>query len=143
MGRWTARPIYELANLAIRTPLPKVVSLVKFGATAGTVGSELSGAYGKLTLNADGGYTYVVDDTNATVQALRLSTDTLTEVFTYRVQDGSGAESETTLTITIHGANDAPVFTSGATGTVAENAPVSTVAYDAAVTDEGPRPESG
>jgi len=113
----------------------KTVSLVKFGGVTGVVGSELSGAYGKLTLDADGSYGYVVDNANPAVDALRLPTDTLVEVFTYRVKDGSGAESEATLTITIHGANDAAVFTSGATGGVAENAPISTVVYDAAVTD--------
>jgi len=113
----------------------KTVSAVKFGATTGVVGSGLDGAFGELTLNADGSYSYAVDNDNGAVQALRLFGDTLTDTFTYRVKDGSGAESETTLTITIHGANDAPVFTSGATGGGAENAPISAVVYDAAVTD--------
>ena len=39
-------------------------------------------AYGTLTLNADGSYSYVVDNTNATVDALNGS-DTLTDSFSY------------------------------------------------------------
>ena len=59
--------------------------------TAGTLGTALRGAYGSLTLNADGSYTYVVDNTNAAVQALRLATDTLIDSFSYTVTDAAGA----------------------------------------------------
>ena len=41
---------------------------------------------------------------------LRQSTDTLTDVFSYTMRDTAGATSTTTLTVTIHGANDAPVL---------------------------------
>ena len=44
------------------------------------------------------------------MQALRLSTNTLTDVFNYTMRDTAGATSSTTLTVTIHGANDAPVL---------------------------------
>ncbi len=47
---------------------------------------------------------------NSAVQALRLSTNTLTDVFTYTMRDTAGVTSTATLTITIHGANDAPVL---------------------------------
>ncbi|MDB5469048.1 MAG: hypothetical protein JWR84_608 [Caulobacter sp.] len=85
------------------------VTQVQFGATVGTLGSALAGAYGSLTLNADGSYSYVVDNANATVNALRTAGDTLTETFTYTMRDAVGATSTTTLTITLQGANDAPV----------------------------------
>ena len=88
----------------------KTVSAVNFGATAGTLGAALAGAYGSLLLNASGTYTYTVNETNSAVQALRLSTNTLTEVFNYTMRDAAGATSSTTLTVTIHGANDAPVL---------------------------------
>ena len=88
----------------------KTVSAVSFGATAGTLGAALAGAYGSLVLNASGTYTYTVNETNSAVQALRLSTNTLTEVFNYTMRDAAGATSSTTLTVTIHGANDAPVL---------------------------------
>ena len=88
----------------------KTVSAVSFGATAGTLGTALAGAYGSLVLNASGTFTYTVNETNSAVQALRLSTNTLTDVFNYTMRDTAGATSSTTLTITIHGANDAPVL---------------------------------
>ncbi len=77
--------------------------------TGGTVGQALVSAYGALTLNADGSFTYVVDNGNATVQALRTSAETLTETFTYTVRDTAGLTSSSTLTITIQGVDDAPV----------------------------------
>ena len=61
-------------------------------------------------LNASGTFTYTVNETDAAVQALRLSTNTLTDVFNYTMRDTAGATSSTTLTVTIHGANDAPVL---------------------------------
>ncbi|MFZ4289706.1 VCBS domain-containing protein [Variovorax sp. HJSM1_2] len=82
---------------------------VKFGNNNGTVGSALAGAYGSLVLNANGSYTYTVDNNNTAVQALRTNASTLTEVFTYAVRDNVGATSQATLTITIRGQNDNPV----------------------------------
>ncbi|UUZ49648.1 VCBS domain-containing protein [Massilia sp. B-10] len=38
--------------------------------TVGTVGVAFSGAYGSLTLNADGSYTYVLRNSSAEVQNL-------------------------------------------------------------------------
>lgn len=86
----------------------KTVSAVS-GTTAGVVGGNTAGSFGTLTLNANGGYTYLLDNNNAAVQALRTSANTLTDVFTYTVSDALGATSSTTLTITIQGANDTPV----------------------------------
>ena len=40
------------------------------------VGSTIVGSFGSLVLNADGSYTYAVNNSNATVQALRTSTQT-------------------------------------------------------------------
>lgn len=75
---------------------------------SGTVGLPLKGTYGTLTLNGDGSYSYVVDNSNAAVEALRTNADTLTETFTYTIVDTTQATSSAVLTITIHGANDAP-----------------------------------
>ena len=88
----------------------KTVTAVSFGAIAGTLGTALTGAHGSLVLNASGAYTYTVNETDAAVQALRLSTNTMTDVFNYTMRDTAGATSSTTLTVTIHGANDAPVL---------------------------------
>ena len=88
----------------------KTVTAVSFGAVAGTLGTALAGAHGSLVLNASGAFTYTVNETDAAVQALRQSTDTLTDVFSYTMRDTAGATSTTTLTVTIHGANDAPTL---------------------------------
>ncbi|WP_456632939.1 DUF4082 domain-containing protein [Bradyrhizobium sp. USDA 10063] len=99
----------------------KTVTAVSFGATAGTLGTALAGAHGSLVLNANGTFTYTVNETDAAVQALRLSTNTLTDSFSYTMRDTAGLTSTTTLTITIHGADDAPVLT---TQTANQNATV-------------------
>ena len=88
---------------------PKTVWAVSFGALNGTLGSALAGNYGSLVLNADGSYTYSVNNTNTAVQALRTNSNTLTEVFNYTIRDAAGQTSTSTLTLTLHGNNDAPV----------------------------------
>ncbi|PJI50366.1 MAG: adhesin [Pseudomonas sp.] len=95
----------------------KSVSLVRYdGIGGGQIFPVASGApvtlkvlYGSLTINADGTYRYVVDNNNPVVQALSPSDPLLTEQFTYQVTDKGGLSAITTLTITIQGANDAPV----------------------------------
>ena len=86
-----------------------VTAFANSGNVTGTVGSALTGTYGALTLNANGGYTYAVNNANATVQALRTTANTLSETFTYTMRDTAGATAVATLTITIRGANDTPV----------------------------------
>ena len=93
----------------IETPNALVVSAVKFGSVSGTPGSALAGAYGSLSLNANGTYSYAVNNANLAVNALRLSADRLTDTFTYTTRDAGGAFSSAQLVITIHGANDAPI----------------------------------
>ena len=93
----------------------KSVIGVQFGAAAsasGSVGASVFGTYGSITIAVDGSYIYTVDNSSAAVQALRTASDTLTEVFTYTMEDTAGAASTATLTITIQGANDGPVANS-------------------------------
>ncbi|TBG71146.1 DUF4082 domain-containing protein, partial [Rhizobium leguminosarum] len=99
----------------------KTVTAIRFGATAGTLGSALNGTYGSLVLSASGVYSYAVNETSAAVQALRQSTNTLSDVFSYTMRDTGGATATANLTVTIHGANDAPVL---AVQTAAQNATV-------------------
>ncbi|MFZ4502447.1 MAG: VCBS domain-containing protein, partial [Methylovulum sp.] len=66
-----------------------------------------TGSYGALTLNADGSYVYVIDNTNATVNALNI-TDTLVDTFSYTLLDAAGLTSTASLSLSIQGANDAP-----------------------------------
>ena len=76
---------------------------------SGTVGVPLVGIYGTLTLNANGSYTYVVNNSLPVVQALRLSGDQLNETFSYTVQDARGGTTAAQLMVVISGQNDAPI----------------------------------
>mgnify|MGYP001213433758 FL=1 len=87
----------------------QVLGVVDASGTTVPVGQALAGSYGQLTLQADGSYRYVVDNTNAVVQALRTAGETISETFTYRLVDAAGATTDAHLQITIQGANDAPV----------------------------------
>ena len=69
--------------------------------------SNAAGTYGTLTLNADGSYAYTLNNASPAVQGLGAG-ETATDVFTYTVTDGHGATASNTLTVTIHGTNDAP-----------------------------------
>src|SRR3546814_1357817 len=66
--------------------------------------SDLS-TYGTLTLNADGSYSYALDNANSAVQGLSAG-QILTEIFSYTITDGDGESATTTQTITTNGANE-------------------------------------
>jgi VCBS repeat-containing protein len=82
---------------------------VASGTTSISSPASVGGLYGTLKIGADGSYIYEVDNSNSTVQALRTTANTLTEIFTYIMADASGATATSTLTVTIKGSNDAPV----------------------------------
>ncbi|SDO37433.1 cadherin domain-containing protein [Afipia sp. GAS231] len=86
----------------------------------GTVNSATVGSHGTLTLNSDGSYTYLVNQTDAQVQALHTSAETITDVFNYTIQDTGGLQDTATLTVTIHGADDLPQAVAD-TGTMTED----------------------
>jgi VCBS repeat-containing protein len=65
---------------------------------AGSVGSALAGMYGHLTLNADGSYSYVADNTTAIGSA---PNGLLQDSFTYTVSDGNGGSSTAALNIAV------------------------------------------
>jgi VCBS repeat-containing protein len=66
------------------------------------------GNYGQLTLNADGSYTYNVDNTSATVQSLG-RTAQISEHFDYTVTDGI-TNVASALDVYLQGTNDAPIL---------------------------------
>ncbi len=100
---------------------------------AGSLGAALAGAYGSLTLNANGTYTYEVDNANSTVDALNPG-DVLTETFNYTLQDHPGGLTDiAVLTININGVNDAPVASDDA-GTALEAGGISNSLGGAAAT---------
>ncbi len=94
---------------------------------SGSVGSNVAGSYGSITINSDGSYTYTVDNSNTSVQALRTSSNTLQDVFTYSMQDAGGLSSTTQVTITIQGRNDHPYDLTSTALAVDENAANGTV----------------
>ncbi len=96
--------------------------------------TPVAGTYGSITIAADGSYIYTVDNYNASVQALRISTNTLQDVFTYTMRDAAGLTSTTQITVTIQGANDTPYDITG-TLTVAENSANTTLAGTVAAFD--------
>ena len=72
-----------------------------------TAKANEAGRFGTLTLNADGTYTYTLNNSLSAVQALGVG-ETLTDVFQYTVTDSQGGSSSSTLTVTINGTNDVP-----------------------------------
>ncbi len=102
----------------------KAVSALVAGiqnSASGGVGANVAGSFGTITMLADGSYSYAVDNSHSAVQALRLSSQSLTDYFTYQVSDSAGLTSLATLTITIQGANDTPHDIAATSLTVAEN----------------------
>ena len=79
---------------------------------SGQLGIAIIGKYGSLTLNADGSYTYTLDDTNPTVIGLDGTESLADEIFTYTITDGDTDTSTTTLRIIVNGADD-PVVLNG------------------------------
>jgi VCBS repeat-containing protein len=77
--------------------------------TASTGGTQIVGKYGTLTMQADGDWTYAVNNSSATINALL--SGSIQEDFIYTASDGKGGTSTATLTVQINGSNDAPVAT--------------------------------
>ncbi|MFC5460638.1 beta strand repeat-containing protein [Massilia niabensis] len=77
-------------------------------ALAVAVPGVYTGAYGTLTLAADGSYTYSLDNGAANVQSLAEG-QSVVDSFGYSATDGTAAVAST-LDITITGSNDAPVL---------------------------------
>jgi VCBS repeat-containing protein len=94
-------------------------SLTVSAISGGTVGQALTGTYGTLTLNANGSYTYVANQSGADGLA---ADATATDTFTYTVSDGAGTTDTATLTITVKGVG--PTATND-TGSVNEDATLS------------------
>ncbi len=66
------------------------VVAVSAASAVGSVGSAVTGSYGAISINANGSYSYAVDNSNAAVQALRTTANTLQDVFSYTVVMLSG-----------------------------------------------------
>ncbi|MBR9798493.1 MAG: type I secretion C-terminal target domain-containing protein, partial [Gammaproteobacteria bacterium] len=95
---------------------PTLVTAVDGSAVTADAPAVVEGTYGTLTLNSDGSYSYVLDNSNADVQSLDDGAS-LEDEFSYTITDADGDASSTTLTITVTGStDDAPTIT-GISGT--------------------------
>ncbi len=71
-------------------------------------GTDVVGDYGTLNWSTDGTFVYTLNNSNADVNELQ-NGDSLEDIFTYTANDGNSGTTTAKLTITINGANDAPV----------------------------------
>lgn len=78
-------------------------------------GSMAQGTYGTLILDADGTYSYHLNNSLASVQSLG-ATGKVYDVFTVVVSDGHGGSTTAQLSVAVNGVNDAPVITLHADG---------------------------
>ena len=85
------------------------LTVSQVGGDSANVGAAVDGVYGKVTINADGSYTYELNNDAGNVQALREG-QTVTDTFDVQITDEHGATATETLTITIIGTNDKPVI---------------------------------
>ncbi|NTJ78703.1 cadherin-like domain-containing protein [Agrobacterium rhizogenes] len=83
--------------------------------SANSAGSEV-GAYGTLSVDQTGKWTYVLDQSKADPLT---ASDQKHDVFTVQVSDGHGGVTTQTVDVTVNGTNDAPTFT-GDTGSILE-----------------------
>ncbi|MDX1725806.1 MAG: type I secretion C-terminal target domain-containing protein [Pseudomonas sp.] len=67
--------------------------------------ASTAASYGSFSDTGNGGYSYLLNNANPAVQALD-SGESLTETFSYTMQDADGDLDTATLTITITGSND-------------------------------------
>src|SRR6185437_13151359 len=84
-------------------------SVTAVNGAALNVGADVAGMYGTLHLNANGSYSYSLDNTKSSVQALAEG-QIVADIFTYTNSDNHGGSSSSSLTVTIHGTNDVPVI---------------------------------
>ncbi len=69
---------------------------------------EVEGTYGKIILNADGTWEYILDHSKKAVQDLS-SGDNREDRFTVVIKDGNGGTKETDIVIDVLGTNEGPI----------------------------------
>ena len=103
---------------------PLEVTTIRPGQEAGTdvgvktIGDDVQGTYGSLTLQSDGSYRFNANSTN--VDALDAG-DIETDVFTYTLSD-TQLEDKAEIRINVKGINDAPVLSAVTSGSIADQA---------------------
>ena len=98
-----------------------VVAGAASGVLSSGVGTTINGTYGWLVLNANGTWTYTLDNARTATDALAQDAHA-SDIFSYTESDHHGGTSTTTLTIDITGANDAPTLAVVNAGTLTDTA---------------------
>jgi VCBS repeat-containing protein len=100
--------------------------------SAGNVGNSVATTYGHITINADGTYSYVADNTAAIDGAATGSH--LTELISYTINDGHGGTSASSITVTLDrgptAANDSVGGFVAESGSTSQNAAGGVLAND-------------
>ncbi|MDP2542916.1 beta strand repeat-containing protein, partial [Tenacibaculum discolor] len=83
------------------------ISVTEVDVYPSMVNNTYTTLYGTITIQANGTYTYDVDETNASVTGLK-SGESLDDIISYTVADAIGIKDYGILTITINGVDEAP-----------------------------------
>jgi len=111
---------------------PKTVSLVN--GLAANVGANVPGQHGTFHINADGTFTYTLDNADANVNNLT-NGQTLTDSMSYTASAGTET-STATLNVTITGHTDTAFNAVNDTATIAEDATPNTISGSSVVTND-------
>ena len=87
--------------------------------TVTTTGTFI-GIYGSVTILANGGWTYSLNNADPDTNGLKQD-QAVSDTFNYTMKDGSGATSSSTLTVNITGTNDTPTTTAVTLASIAED----------------------
>jgi VCBS repeat-containing protein len=98
--------------------LGESLSVASVNGNALNLGVSVVGTYGSVVINANGTYTYTLDNNDADTQALSTG-QTVTDNFDYTVVDAHGTTGTASLAITIAGSTDRVTIYSSATYTLA------------------------
>ncbi|MDX8457194.1 VCBS domain-containing protein, partial [Mesorhizobium sp. VK9D] len=127
-------------NNAFGADGPAAVSPVSWGTVTATLGVNTVNLadYGALTQNANGTWTFVLDNSKPATQALA-DGNTINVSFDYTLTDKDSDADTKTITFDIHGTNDVPTITGDTTGAVVEagNADPGTAVAGTTTTDPG------
>ncbi|MCE8040284.1 retention module-containing protein [Halomonas sp. MCCC 1A11062] len=92
--------------------------------TWSVVGANV-GTYGSFSVDANGQWTYVLDNASPAVQGL-ITGQSVSDSFTVEVSDGNGGTATQVVTVTIHGSDDGAVISGQDSGLVKEDEILST-----------------
>lgn len=102
----------------------------------GNGSTVVQGKYGTLIINQDGTYTYRLDNNKTETQELGArGHESDTEHFDIIVSDGKGDPATQSITVTVHGTNDAPVLSVDSALSVTESTDPVTITGQSTVYD--------